>query len=376
VGLGWRLDEDAAVSAADAAIESLIEDVRRTLWLGQLQRASRAALWAWAVIMIAGAILHALVGRPGASTMLAVGAAAWLVALAATALRRPTTGTAALHADRRLGGQSAYATWLETGARESHRLSTPARRRLVEWAAAGVPATRDAMKRRRTDWQLLRPFAAAAICTALAAAVVVLGGTRPTPASGPDASRNARSAATESLQLDEAALAGAIATELAASETPANAPGGRNAGDRQPERRGAATSAGDESEPTTAESAATLRRESGGASAAPGSGREAGDTRDVSAPGASSRAAAGPLLVQRRDLSGSTDAAQRVADYERAAGYEDEPAGAEGVASNSVGSVAAARPPAARHETRLSPAEVAYVVNWQSGSRAAAQEQP
>lgn len=355
-----------------AAIDALISDVRRALWLGHLQHAARAALWAWAVIMTAGAILHALTGRPGPVTALVIGGAASLIALAAAAMRRPDVATAALHADRRLGGQSAYSTWLEE---RKARPESAAMRRLVEWSDAAVPSARDALARQRTSWQLLRPGAAATICTALAIAVVMLGSSRPAPAPASAGSTAPGPAAADAPMLDEKAFADTVASELAASDRPADAAAVRGNRESSTDGRGPAAVTPGETEAIDGEATASLRREAASDSAASGSGREAGSTRDDSAPGAGSRAAAGPMLVQRRAVSGSADDAQRLADDERVASYQDETLADSGPTPTAGADAAAARPPAARREVRLSPAEAAYVANWRKGSRAMDQEQ-
>lgn len=359
---------------ADASIESLIADVRRALWLGELQRATRAALWAWAVIMTLAAMLHALVGRPGLATTLALGGITACIALAATAARRPGDATAALHADRRLGGQSAYSTWLEARGREPARLDTPAGQRLLEWTAAAVPASRNALRSQRTSWWLLRPAAAAAICTALAITITLLGTARPGPSPAPGEQVGRGPAPAEMPRLDEAALADTLVTELTAPGGRVEASGDRN--DREPSADGgrAAVAPGDAAV-RDGEEASTLRPGTAGVTAAPGSGREAGSTRDDSAPGAGSRAAAGSMLVERRDVSGSADDSQRRADDERVASYLDESAEGGYAAAGAEARAAAARPPAARREARLSPAEAAYVARWQADARTANQEQ-
>jgi hypothetical protein len=368
--------EDGDVTAFDARdpIESLIADVRRALWLGELQRATRVALWAWAAIMTLAAMLHALIGRPGLATALALGGIAGCIALAATAARRPGDAAAALHADRRLGGQSAYSTWLEARGRESARLDTPAGQRLLEWTAAAVPASRIALSSQRTSWRLLRPAAAAAICTALAITITLLGTARPGPSPVPGEQAGRRPAPAETLRLDEAALADTLVTELTAPGGRVEATSDRN--DREPSADGgsAAAAPGDAAIPD-GEEASTLRPEAAGVTAAPGSGREAGSTRDDSAPDASSRATAGPMLVQRRDVSGSADDSQHRADDERVASYLDESADGGRAAAGVEAGAAAARPPAARREARLTPAEAAYVARWQADARTANQEQ-
>jgi hypothetical protein len=370
------VDEDAVVIGRDAsaAIESLIGDVRRALWLGELKRAARAAMWAWAAIMSLAAVLNALTGRPGLATALAIGGIAWCVALAAAALRRPDAATAALHADRRLEGQSAYSTWLEERTRDAVRLDTPAGQRLLEWTAAAVPTSRQALGRQRTHWRLLRPAAAAAICTAMAIAVTMLGGARPasTPVAVESTPRGPASAGTP--RLDEAALADALAAEFSTSDSRVDAAAGGSA--RQPSTDGSGAAAPGQADDAAlpGDETTTLRRTATGATAAPGTGREAGSTRDDSAPGAGSRAAPGSMLVQRRDVSGSADDDERLADDERVASYADEST-ARATAAGVIVDAAAARPPAARREARLSPAEAAYVANWRADLRTADQEQ-
>jgi len=360
---------------AGATIASLIDEVRRALWLGHLQRAARAALWAWAVVMTAGAILHALTGRPGVVTALAIGGAACLIALAAAAMRRPDVETAALHADRHLGGQSAYSTWLEARSGGSNRLETSAGRRLLEWAAATVPSVRDALSRRRTSWQLLRPAAAAAICTALAIAVTMLGSSRPGPIPSYAESPAPGSTAAEAPMLDETAFADTLASELAAADGGIDATAGPGSRESSTDGPGPAAAAPGEPEAVADDAISALRRGVAGVTAATGSGREAGSTRDDSAPGAASRAAAGPLLVQRRDVSGPVDDARRLAHDERVASYVDDALTDSGTSLTAAVDAAPASPPAARREARLSPAEAAYVASWRAGPPAANQEQ-
>ena len=373
--LGRRVDEDAVVTERDAsaAIESLIGDVRRALWLEQLKRAARAALWAWALIMALAAILHALTGHPGLAIALTIGGIACGVALAAATARRPDVAAAALHADRRLGGQSAYSTWLEARVTEAARLGTPAGQRLLEWTAAAVPSSRLVLGRQRSPWQLLRPAAAAAICTAMAIAVTTLGSSRPTASSASDGQPSRRSVTADTAKLDEAALAETLATELSTPDGRVDtAKGGRDQ-ERSNDGGGSASPSPGDPQALAAEDAKNLRREADGVTAAPGSGREAGSTRDDSAPRAGSRAAPGPMLVHRRDVSGSADDGEQLADDERVASYVDEPG--VGARPGATIRAAAARPPAARREARLSPAETAYVASWRADSRNAIQEQ-
>jgi hypothetical protein len=208
----------------------------------------------------------------------------------------------------------------------------------------------------------------------MAIAVTMLGGARPasTPVAVESTPRGPASAGTP--RLDEAALADALAAEFSTSDSRVDAAAGGSA--RQPSTDGSGAAAPGQADDAAlpGDETTTLRRTATGATAAPGTGREAGSTRDDSAPGAGSRAAPGSMLVQRRDVSGSADDDERLADDERVASYADEST-ARATAAGVIVDAAAARPPAARREARLSPAEAAYVANWRADLRTADQEQ-
>jgi hypothetical protein len=106
------------------------------------------------------------------------------------------------------------------------------------------------------------------------------------------------------------------------------------------------------------------------AARAPGSGREAGTTRDDLAGTEGSPVLSGALTVQRRDMIRPGDEAARQADMAQAGIYAGETPMASG-GSVAAPTAAAARPPAARRETALSPAEAAYVAAWAEAVSAA-----
>ncbi len=393
---------DAAVRAAgsDASntstVRSLLAAVRRRLWRDRFIHATRNALWIWAALLTAAAALHLALGQPGLARTLAVAAVAWLVALAWAGLRRPTPAESALFADRFLGGESAYSTWLEAGVVDAGVLHPPALQRLAQWTAAAAPSSRAALAALHTPTRLARPLAAAGICTAVAALVMALPDSGRSPSA--DSAREVRDGArpAEALSIDDDALARELEAELATSADSSVGPhdpargsmrreGGTDAA-ASTSRLGESSAAaplstrddvsrppGDETRvaardggaPAGAPQAEPADDGVGSASAAraPGSGREAGTTRDDLAGTAGSPVLPGALTVQRRDLIRPGDETARQADMAQAGIYSGEAAMASG-GPVAVPTAAAARPPAARRETALSPAEAAYVAAW------------
>ncbi len=364
-------------------MESLLADVRQRLWAARLLQALRGALWAWAAIMATVAVLHAVTGVPGLASAVALGTAAVLVAIAWAVSHGPGKAEAALYADRHLGGQSGYSTWLEGCRSGDAQRDSAARRRLVEWTASVVPASRRALEARRLPWRLARPLAAAAICTGVAVTVTMLGLAQPAAPTGSRDGMGSEAAPAGAPRLDDAALAESLAGSMAESMAgePATPVGpeesGRGSMDRE-DTPGGLRAAGPAPGPQDSIERADSddqRREASGVAAVAGTGREAGSTRDDSGPGAGSRAAPGAMNVQRRDVNGSADAGERMADDERSAGYGDDAARAAAGAGAAMLSAAAAQAPAARRDAVLSPAEAAYVDAWRAAAREPGQEQ-
>lgn len=390
-------------ASSASTVRSLLAAVRRRLWRDRFIHATRNALWAWAALLAAAAALHLALGQPGLATALAVAVVAWLVALAWAALRRPTREESALFADRCLGGQSAYSTWFEAGMDGPGVPHSPALQRLVQWTAAATPASRAALAALRAPSRFARPLATAGICTAVAALVTALPDSGRSPL--PQAAREARDGArpAEALSIDDDALARELEAELATSadssvgpHDPARgsmhsddvtnaAPLTAEAGESS---AAAPLSARDEVLQSAAEIsgiAARIGRSPAGtpqvepaddgvgrasAARAPGSGREAGTTRDDLAATDGSPVLAGALTVQRRDTIRPGDEAARQADMAQAGIYAGEAAMAGG-GLLAAPTAAAARPPAARREAALSPAEAAYVAAWAEAVTAA-----
>jgi len=378
-------------------VRALLGAVRRRLWLERLVAALRLALWSWAAILAIAAALHLASGRPGLAVAVVVATVAGLAALGWAALQRPSEAESALYADRRLGGESAYSTWLEARTDAGLANDTPPLRRLVQWTAAAAPRSRSTLEALHLPLRLARPFAAAVICTVVAALVTAL------PAAGrgadvePSGQARESSQPAEPLSLDDDALAQELAAELS---TPRDSPDGSptpGRGSMQRPRDGdAATSAvaagdpiaaqatasSDDARQATAAEASVAAAGAEGAAAAPrtadeageassavarGSGREAGASRDELAAAAGSRALQGALAVQRRDVIRPGEDSSRQADMGQAGIYEGETS-ASGVA-DALPEPAAARPPAARREIALTPAEAAFAANWAETAR-------
>ena len=385
------------------SVRSLLAAVRRRLWRERFVVALRVALWSWAAILASAAALHLAVSWPGLGVAVAIAGAAGLAALGWAALRRPSEAESALYADRRLGGESAYSTWLEARAGGDDARNTPALRRLMQWSIAAAPRSHAALEALHAPLQLSRPFVAATICTVVAALVTAL----PAADGGTDTERARQdrepSRAHESLSLDDDVLARELAAELS---TPLDSPvgsedPGRGSMQRARDDEGAKSAAtADESsavqeavprddarQATAAEisiAAAGVEATAGPPPAAdeagedataraPGSGREAGTSRDERAAAAGSRALPGALAVQRRDVIGPGEDSARQADMGQAGSYDRETSASR--AAIALPEAAAARPPAARREIVLTPAEAAFARAWAETARSTRRQQ-
>ncbi len=380
------------------SVRSLLAAVRRRLWRERFVAALRVALWSWAAILASTAALHLAVSWPGLGVAVAIAGAAGLAALGWAALRRPSEAESALYADRRLGGESAYSTWLEARDLADDARNTPALWRLAQWTAAAARRSQGALEALHAPLRLARPFVAATICTVVAALVTALpAADRSTDT---ERARQARepSQPREPLSLDDDGLARELAAELS---TPLDSPvgsedPGRGSMQRTRDDEGA-TSAASAGESNAVQAAAprddaprATAREASLAAAgveataglppaaddagedatarAPGSGREAGTSRDQLAAAAGSRALPGELAVQRRDVIGPGEDSARQADMGQAGIYDRETSASR--AAVALPEAAAARPPAARREIALTPAEAAFARAWAETARA------
>ena len=396
----------AGSDASNAStVRSLLAAVRGRLWRDRFIHATRNALWAWAVLLTAATALHLALGHPALAMALAVVVVAWIFALAWASLRRPTLAESALFADRFLGGESAYSTWLEAGVADAGDRHSPALQRLSQWTDTAVPTSRAALAALHTPSRLGRPLAAAGICTAVAALVMALPDAGRSPV--PQAARDGASP-TEALSINDDALSRELEAELAtpadSSVGPHDPARGSMRGDggtdaaasaSHPAESSAAVppSTRDEVMQSTADASRVAARDGGtpvgtpqaepaddgvgraSAARTPGSGREAGTTRDDLAATDGSPVLPGALAVQRRDMIRPSDEAARQADMAQAGIYAGEVTTASG-GPVAAPTVAAARPPAARRETALSPAETAYVAAWVEAVSAARAARP
>lgn len=385
------------------SVRLLLAMVRRRLWRERFVVALRVALWSWAAILAFAAALHVAVSWPDLGIAVAIAGAAGLAALGWAALRRPSEAESALYADRRLGGESAYSTWLEARTGADDAGNTPALRRLAQWIAAAARRSQGALEALHTPFRLARPLVAATICTVVAALVTALP--IADRSSGTERARQARepSQATEPLSLDDDGLARELAAELS---TPLDSPvgsedPGRGSMQRSRDGEGATSTATpgessavqaavprDDARRATAAEASTaaagVEATDGLAPAAdeagenatarvPGSGREAGTSRDELAAAAGNRALSGALAVQRRDVIGPGADSARQADMGQAGIYDRENSASR--AAVALPEAAAARPPAARREIALTPAEAAFARAWAETTRSTRAQQ-
>ncbi len=368
-------------SDGSTGVRLLLAAVRRRLWLERFLAALRAALWSWAAILAIAAALHLASGSPGLAAACIVATVGVLAALGRAAMQRPGEAESALYADRRLGGESAYSTWLEARSGASLVGDTPALRRLAQWTAAAAPRSRSALEAMRLPLKLARPLAAAAICT-----------------------RQVRepSQPAEPLSLDDDALALDLAAELSTTRDTPDGSGdaGRGSMRRTRDGEGATSAAAGQDAAQTAAPRDDARRatdaeasvaatdveaasgppraadeaDADATASARGSGREAGTSRDERAAATGSRALQGALAVQRRDVIPPGDDSSRQADMGQA-GFYGEDAASNGGAAAPLFEAAAARPPIARHAIALTPAEASFARTWAETARAQG-EQP
>jgi hypothetical protein len=389
-------------SDGSAGVRPLLAAVRRRLWLERLLAALRGALWSWAAILAIAAALHLASGSPGLAAACAVATVAVLAALGRAALQRPGEAESALYADRRLGGESAYSTWLEARADAGRAHDAPALRRLAQWTAAAAPRSRSALAAMPLPLKLARPLAAAAICTVVAALVTALPASERRAFAEPSRQVREPSQPAEPLSLDDDALALDLAAELSTTRDTPDGSGdaGRGSMRRTRDGEGATSAAAGQDAAQTAAPRDDARRatdaeasvaatdveaasgppraadeaDADATASARGSGREAGTSRDERAAATGSRALQGALAVQRRDVIPPGDDSSRQADMGQA-GFYGEDAASNGGAAAPLFEAAAARPPIARHAIALTPAEASFARTWAETARAQG-EQP
>lgn len=363
-------------------IPTLLGAVGRHLWRRQVLAVVRTALWASAGLMLVGAAVHLAVLPLPASAVAWTMGWLWAAALVRAVARPPRDTVCALWADRHLGGASAFSTWLELRAGQPGNSDQATHVRLETWAAAQVPAALQRLADQAVPARLARPLVSLAVCGALAALVMALSDPAPlrephsaaaSAAADPQASAMSAAAtsplpppANDLRNTLQAAAAGGMPARRAGGQAPA-AGSDPAADDAAAPTAGAPAraAAGLPADRQTPANAAADESARTGATAAtgPGSGRRAGDMHDGRTDPGSSPVPPPTIAAQRPTAGAGPSAGERRADPDRSATYRDDPS-TRAVARRAGPAVAAAVPPPARAEVRLSAAETRYVHSW------------
>ena len=351
-------------------VRTLLDAVRRYLWREHGRRAVRRAAWLSAATMLLAGTVHWAALSVSVDAVLWVVGLEWASLLASAAWNRPTDADCALWIDRHLGGASAFTTLLDPTSKPLTLAHAQALRWLGQWAAAKVPGVLGSLRERRPSVRVERPLLAMAVCSALALFVLTLAKTVPTSGGRASAAMEfaSRDKSTPSIDVPVAAqLAGEIAQALRSTEAQSE-PQRRRAGDTP---TAGPMRADDGSTPPAAaqpesrslgavDGSATTGR---GRSAGSVSGHDAGDSPDTRADLGVSRAATGTIAAPRSASTLRLAGADRQADMEQTAGF-DESVSTPGGARPGAVEVVAASPPQAVAAARLSPIETSYVQAW------------
>ncbi len=384
---------DVNAIAQAAGLEVLLGAVRRRLWLGHALVALRLALWGTAGLLLLAALAHVATGPISVTGLRTAIALLWGVVASWALTQRPGPAECATWADRNLGGESAYSTWLESGSEGRRGRAAPALEWLEQWIAAAASGSLRRLTERRDSTLLARPLATAAICAALAAVVlqVPIVDRRDRVESAGESTSSLQwsgvAAPRAAAPLDETALAEELQTALRSKEPsrkavppapqPSSAaPGNEYDGARVAESAGsldpARTAAGDAPASLAARESSTAGSGRGANGGGDDSGREAGDSRDDRGDQGASRAVPPVSAARRSDAIEQTFATGRQADMDRLATFDDSLAGTVLAPQIESRIALAAVPPPATVATRLTPAQAAYVQAW----RAASEMQP
>ncbi len=372
-------------------LQTLLGAVRHTLWRAQFVVATRRALWASSALELLAAI-GSLSGWAvhHAAVLVAVGVL-WVLLLSWAAWQRPGAAACALWADRHLGGASAFTTWLETAGSPSALHSAPAVLWLRQWTEQRVPESLRLLGERRTRNHLGRPLLVALVSAALAALVATLNPPALTAAGvasapPPPAAASPAGAGETQTGLAQAPettpLLGELSTALRSAEareaparggagqTPAAGAGKPGVDQTPASAPGAAASAVDQarSGPAAAGTPAAAPLTAGADnSSGPSAGRDAGDSRGRHADVGDSRPFQAAIPVPRSVLREPAAAGQQ-ADMERLATFEPDLSMPGRASMRAWSDAAAATPPPATDDTRLTPTQSSYVQAWMKAS--------
>jgi cytoskeletal protein RodZ len=307
--------------------------------------------------------LHSLVRPIDVVAVAAVVVFVWFVALAQALVRPVPDAECASWADRHLGGESAYETYLE------HRDAggpAPAVQRLVAWIDSGARRSVGQLASMPGDVNLRKPLAVAAV--ALLLTTVLLQVPLQTTASVARTKAAATSAAASS-ELEPRNSIDAQKTDLGAGNDSASSVGVEH-GDKTSSDGGRTPASADASGKESAS-----REGPRGANAAPAAeqaaagGRDAGQTADTIADTGFTEAWQGELATKMRELA-TTDQQPSAADPTLAADYQPATTPQDAAAMVVAFKPAAAVPPEARSRMRLDPAEQSYVRSYFADSGA------
>lgn len=359
-----------------APMSDLLRAVRRRLWRGEGVAAIRLAAWGTAGLMPLGAGAYVVVRPFALGGAVAATALGWIALLARAGLRRPTDAQCALWADRHLGGQSAFTTWLEVEREPARDRDAAALRWLEQWVRARVPPALERLARAREAIRLARPLAAMIVCTVPAAIVYSLPAPGPSP---PPAAASARSdAADRPVAVTAAPASSELVREIAsalrspATREDAARRSGPNSFVAASGRSGDAPAAGTHAPPgqppgAAGSAAAAVAAGRGSSGEGSGSGREAGDSRDLrAADSGTSRATPRVVPMPRSAAPAPQPAAASQANPELAGRYGDDAAGVEHATAESA--VMPATPPVATPLLQLTPTQNRYVQSWLKAS--------
>jgi hypothetical protein len=364
----------------DPAVRALLDAVRRHLWLDQGRLAvRRAASLSAASMLLAGAAHLAVRAVPAGAVLLVIGLA-WVSMLAWVAWHRPSDASCALWIDRTLGGASAFTTLLDVTSGPQRPGQAQALRWLERWLASKVPEVSRSLGERSPSTRVAAPLLSMTVCAALSLFVLALPGAVPAPRAAGDAASNAVPGAKTG-SAAEAPVAARLASELSGALRSAEsqveparmgaAAASPTAPPRADEASAAAKPSPDAAAPAGRSNAGVApSADSAGATAAAagrsadaGSERDVGDSPDGRTDPGRSQPSTGTMPL-RSEPKERPATAERGADMERTAGFDDSLSGPGGPGRGTGAMVAAARPPPAADADRLSPTQAAYVRAW------------
>jgi hypothetical protein len=371
----------------DSRIQALLDAVRRRLWQGQFVAGARLALWGSAAAMLFAAAVHMAAGPVRFGTALLAIALLWASTMAWAGLRRPSDPDCALWADRHLAGASAFSTLLEMHQAPRAAPDAHALRWLERWASGRVPHALRVLAERRDPARLSRALLSMLACTALATLVLTLPDLAPSSRREPGAFPPTGVADGRAPDAEPTASAERV-TELASAlrsapahrppdrgdtgRAPAAGPGRTDdgAGSRIAGQPGAGQpgeqAVGKPSLPGAPVDGAPMARAA--RSSGSGTGRDAGDSRDDRADVGVSPVLRSTIPVERRESGAQRLSPERRADMDRLATFDEDFPVQRAATARADPAPAAATPPPAAAETRLTPTRAAYVQAWMKAS--------